>query len=224
MSRPTNRVGVDRGLREPNGDSVFGDLEQSLAIGIGGLFVTSSARCASIAGEIRSGGSPWSVSCTLVAVHEVWKFSGRVHCEQSSGRNFSSRVKPNDGAVLFTSSQSARDKADVLKAVGACFAGPLGLRTPHPIHQRVARDVHRSFEALRDYSQAQALEDTTKSHRAISFCNAARSNFGRAYAGWLPAPAPRPRRSRRPVEKALVAGSDDARESTLWVALPRLHA
>jgi tetratricopeptide (TPR) repeat protein len=178
------------------GDSVFeGSLEQSLALGIeGASFVTSYRRetARRVATEIRQGADRLDqTTARLVAVREGVKLllAGSIGA-RSSGYEITIRgVKPADGDVLFTSNESARDKADVLKAMST-LAGrvrtELGDATPETSAVSQETFTASSLEALRAYSEAQALSRGHDAEAIERYRTATRfdPNFGRAYAGW----------------------------------------
>ncbi len=177
------------------GDPVFeGSLEQSLTIGIEGApFITSFRRdlALRVADAIRPGTRLDEDGAMLVAVREGIKvlLAGSVTGSES-GYHLSMRaLDPAGGGTLFTVSASAPGKGEVLRAVGRLASQvreQLGDAAPDNGSPPAETFTAGSLEAMRHYSQAQALS-RGRDADAIEHYRAAVENdpaFGRAYAGW----------------------------------------
>lgn len=179
------------------GDTLFeGTLEEALQIGIEGApFITTYQRSAAkkLAVELNPGSLLDEAAARLVAVREdiALVLAGRI--EEDNGRyEFAVRaIDPEDGSVVAKSNTRAKDKLEVLGAIGE-LAGDLReeLGDKSLDRERMAAKetfTAKSLEAAKSYITAQDLQDQGKDDEAIAHYAKAIEldpDFGRAYSGW----------------------------------------
>lgn len=179
------------------GDELFtGTLEQALQIGIeSASFITGYRRDAALrlAGTMPS---PSTVldeeTARLIAVREGIKLVMAGSIEEDAGR-YTLHVRaidPRGGDVLISVKVDAKDKLDVLTAIGS-LAGDLREELGDESLDReklitLETFTANSLEAAHAYSQAQSLQYNGKYSEAMKFYRQALDydpQFGRAYSG-----------------------------------------
>ncbi len=178
-------------------DPVFdGAIEQSMTIGIeGASFIVSFPRrdAHRLATQLSPAGKLDEATARLIAVREGMKIvlAGSI-AGGDSGYTISAKlVDPSGGAALKSLQASAREKGDVLQAVGK-LAGQVrsGLGDTAPTSgQSAASETFTagSLEAMQAYTVAQDLANNSKNEEAIQYYSRAVQadpQFGRAYSGW----------------------------------------
>lgn len=178
------------------GDSLFdGTLEQALQIGIeSASFITGYRRDAAL--QLASSMQPVAgldeAVARLVAVREDIKLVLAGSIEEDDGRYtlYVRAVNPKGGEVLTSVDVDAKDKMNVLAAVGD-LAGDLREELGDKSLDRDRLVNSETFtaanlEAAQAYAKAQSLQYNGKYEESIAFYREALShdeNFGRAYSG-----------------------------------------
>jgi len=180
------------------GDAVFdGALEQPLTIAMeGASFITSYARRDALriaqAQHLGNASHLDGQTARLVAFREGIKYvlAGSV---AASGGKFQMQldaIDPAGGQVAKTAGVTAASKADVLAAVGSLAAKirtGLGDTSTDTAKRAVAETfTASSLDAMREYSQAQDLQDSGRNEEALAHYRKAIEfdpKFGRAYSG-----------------------------------------
>ena len=178
------------------GDQAFtGVLEQSLGVGVeAASFITAYDRRGAlrVAGQLNAGKVLDDNVSRLVAQREGVKvvLAGTI-AQDGSGYKLSVRgVNPADGKDILTTEARARNKDDVLNAVGRLandVRKSLGdtktAKTPAANEMLSAA----SLDAVSEYIKGQELTRQTRDEEAIPFFKRATEldpNFGRAYSAW----------------------------------------
>ncbi len=178
------------------GDQAFnGVLEQSLGVGVeAASFITAYDRRGAlrVAGQLNAGKVLDDNVSRLVAQREGVKvvLAGTIAPDGSGYRLSVRGVNPADGKDVLTSDARARNKDDVLNAVGRLandVRKSLGdtktAKTPAANEMLSAA----SLDAVSEYLKGQELSRQTRDEEAIPFFRRATeldSNFGRAYSAW----------------------------------------
>lgn len=179
------------------GDELFtGTLEQALQIGIeSASFITGYRRDAArkLASTLQSSDAELDeATARLVSVREGVKLvmAGSIERNGAGYTLYVRAVDPKNGEVLTSVEVEAKDKLDVLSAVGT-LAGDLReeLGDRNIDRQKLVTQetfTAASLEAAQAYSQAQSLQYTGKYEEAMTFYRQALEHdphFGRAYSG-----------------------------------------
>ncbi len=176
------------------GDELFdGTLEQALQIGIESApFVDGYRRDAALrlASNLDSGSALDEAAARLVAVREGVKLvmAGSIEEDDGSYTLFVRGVDPKGGEELFSANADARDKLDVLAAVGT-LAGDLREEMGDKSLDRDKLRTSETFtaknlEAAQAYARAQSLAYNARYDESIDFFQQALEHdpdFGRAY-------------------------------------------
>jgi len=178
-------------------DPVFdGSIEQTLSIGIEGASFVSSyvrANARQLAAQLSSAGKLDEATARLISVRDGVKFvvAGAIEAA-GGGYTISARlIDPAVGKTLKAETTRARDKADVLRAVGSLAADvrqDLGDTTPESARLAASETfTTASLEAVREYTLAGELSNNSREEQAIPHYQRAIEadpKFGRAYSGW----------------------------------------
>jgi tetratricopeptide (TPR) repeat protein len=179
------------------GDALFdGTLEQALQIGIESApFITGFGREAArrLAGQLQGEGPLDETAARLVSVREGIKLvmAGSIDEDDGRYRLYVRALDPHGGEVLAEVDADAKDKMDVLMAIGN-LSGDLREALGEGDLDRdklIASETFtaKSIEAAKAYSEAQSLQYQGKYDEAIGFYEQAvelDAEFGRAYSGW----------------------------------------
>ena len=180
------------------GDDLFdGTLEQALQIGIeSASFITGYRRDAArkLASSMRAGTVTLDEeTARLISVREGVKLvmAGSIKQDGERYTLYVRAVDPTDGEVLTSVEVDAKNKLDVLAAVGT-LAGDLREELGDKSIDREKLVTSETFtaaslEAAQAYSKAQSLQYTGKYEEAMAFYEQALEydpNFGRAYSGF----------------------------------------
>jgi len=178
------------------GDQLFdGTLEQALQIGIESApFITGYRRDAALklAATLQPAPALDEASARLVAVREGVKLvmAGGIEEHNGSYTLYVRAVDPKGGEVLTSVEVNAKNKLDVLSAVGT-LAGDLREELGDKSLDREKLRTSETFtaknlEAAQAYARAQSLQYNGKYEESIEFYESALSHddhFGRAYSG-----------------------------------------
>jgi len=179
------------------GDDLFdGTLEQALQIGIeSASFITGYRRDAArkIADSLQSSSSGLDEkTARLVSVREGVKLvmAGAIEEDNGSYTLYVRALDPKEGEVLASVEVDAKDKLDVLAAIGM-LAGDLREELGEDSLDREKLVTSETFtaaslEAAQAYSRAQSLQYAGKYAEAMEFYRSALEHdpdFGRAYSG-----------------------------------------
>jgi tetratricopeptide (TPR) repeat protein len=181
-------------------DAAFdGSLEQALSLAMeGASFITAYPRADAVklARSTRVGDRLDEKVSRLIAVREGVNvvLEGQIAKEGSGYRitvtAFDSSAEPGESKSIATQSAVARDKGQVLTAIGTVanrLRSVLGDTTPESARQRAAETATTaSLEALQAYTQAAELKRMNRNDEAMAAYDKAIAldpEFGRAYAG-----------------------------------------
>ncbi len=178
-------------------DPVFdGSIEQALTIGVeGASFITTYPRTQArqLAAQLISGGKLDDKAALLISVRDGVKFvvAGSIEGGAGGYQIAARLIDPAVGKTIKTITTRARDKADVLQAVGSLAADirrDMGDTTSESARIAASETfTTASLEAVREYTIAQDLQNSSKDEEAIPHFKKAIEldpQFGRAYSGW----------------------------------------
>jgi eukaryotic-like serine/threonine-protein kinase len=182
-------------FRNPTGEAVFqGSLEQALAISLEGapfVFAYPRADAQRTIAKLQPNGQLDEAGARLVAAREGVNvvLAGEIS-RQGNGYTLALRaVDPRGDRTLFSRTSTARDKADVLRAVGSITSSIRTDLGDTPEGQRRASEAETftagSIEAMRAYAHGKELDRAGKPKEALAALEEAVSldkNFGMAYA------------------------------------------
>lgn len=178
------------------GDELFdGTLEQALQIGIESApFVTGYRRDAALklAATLAPIAALDEAAARLVAVREGVKLVMAGSIIEDNGRYtlYVRAIDPKGGEIMTSAEVDAKDKLDVLAAVGELSGDlreELGDSSLDRDKLRISETfTAKSLEAAQAYSKAQSLQYNGKYEESVEFYRAAIAedeHFGRAYSG-----------------------------------------
>jgi tetratricopeptide (TPR) repeat protein len=178
-------------------DPVFdGSIEQALTIGIEGApFIATYPRgqAHQLATQLIAGGKLDEKTARLISVRDGVKFvvAGSIEGGAAGYQIVARIIDPAVGKTLKTQSTHANNKGDVLQAVGSLAAAvrrDLGDTTTESARLAASETfTTTSLEAVREYTIAQDLQNSSKDEEAIPHFKRAIEldpQFGRAYSGW----------------------------------------
>ena len=179
------------------GDPLFeGSLEQALQFGLeGAAFVSTYERAAAkkLAEKLQSGDELNAEVAQLVAAREGIKLvlAGSIVPDGTKLDLAVSAIVPTSGEIIAEADVTARNKDEVLPAVGELAADireELGDKSVDSDDLEIKETyTAMSLEAAREYDKAQQLQYNAKYAEAIEHYRAAIEQdpeFGRAYSGW----------------------------------------
>ena len=178
------------------GDPLFDEsIEQALSIGLeGAAFVTAFSRPAAerlLEELLRPGSSLDEEGACLVSIREGIKLvvSGSIAARGNSYEITARMVNPGDAALIEEFRETAGSKLEVLATVGTLAEDIREELGDTSVDEAAEGETFTaaSLEAVKLYTQAQALSSSFKFEEAVDYYAKAVAedpNFGRAYSGW----------------------------------------
>jgi tetratricopeptide (TPR) repeat protein len=177
-------------------DPVFdGSIEQALTIGVeGASFITTYQRgqARQLAAQLIAGGTLDDKTAQLISVRDGVKFvvAGSIDGDAGGYQIAARLIDPAVGKTVKSATTRAKNKAEVLQAVGSLAASirqALGDTTPESARLAASETfTTTSLEAVREYTVAQDLQNNSRNEEAIPHFQRAIEldpQFGRAYSG-----------------------------------------